>query len=304
VRRRNLLLVAHPDANHLPTFREVARHVREICSDVVPIVADHRRRRLGRWRWASRPTLVFSPVELQRFRPARGAVYHGRHLPKSAELEAMERAGIPVPRWTLLGPDREPDLGSFGPYVVTKPDLGKRGAEVRIVKRSRVRWKPEHGATRVAQEFIYTGRWPLSYRVTTLFGEVLWSMRAEADRSRRPLEHRDAWTGDARGGGMSIVSTGKGSVFALTEDPEVLELGRRIHEAFPAIPLLGSDIVREVPSGKLYALEANASGWTWHFSSPTGLTLQQTFGLDFDAQFGGLRRAAETLVERTRRLAR
>ena len=57
-------------------------------------------------------------------------------------------------------------------------------------------------------------------------------------------------------------------------------------------------------TGELWVLEANTSGWTWHFSSPTGLRLQQTFGLDFDAQFGGLRRAAEILVEQTRRRAR
>jgi hypothetical protein len=303
VRRRNLLLVAHPDANHLPSFLKVADHVRDLCSDVVPVITNHRRRRVGRLRWALRPTLVFSPVGLDRLRPVRGAIFQGRHLPKSAEFEAMEHAGIPVPRWALLGPDREPDLSAFGPYVVTKPDLGKRGAEVRIIRRSRVRWKPKHGASRVVQEFVYTGRWPVSYRVTTLFGEVLWSFRAEADRARRPLEHRDAWTGDD-GGGMSIVSTGKGSVYSLNDDPEVLEFGRRIHEAFPAIPLLGSDIVREAETGKLWALEANTSGWTWHFTSPTGLKLQKTFGMDFDAQFGGLRRAAEVLVERTRRLAR
>ena len=74
--------------------------------------------------------------------------------------------------------------------------------------------------------------------------------------------------------------------------------------AFPDIPLLGFDIVREVPSGKLYVLEANAVGYVWQFSSPMGLDMQRDYNINFESQFDGLRRAAHILATKTQELAR
>ena len=204
-------------------------------------------------------------------------MFQGNPLTKSQEYQRLQAFGIPVPRWALLTEANRPDLEAFGKYVVSKPDRGGRGAEVKIRKRSRVCWKaPENVLARdcsdvVVQEFIYTGAWPASYRVTTLFGKVLWSWCAEADHGRRPLQGPDAFAGGPEIGGMSIVATGRGSRFALSDEPDVIALAEKAHGAFPDIPLLGIDILREQPSGKLYVIEVNSCGQTWHFSSPTGL---------------------------------
>jgi hypothetical protein len=306
----NLLLVVYNPQEHRETFGEVARHVRQYAPDVRPLVVTDRRYRWHRIPRALRPTMVFSPVPLQRLRPLRGVVFQGCDLSKSEQQRALERLGLPVPRWTRLTATAEPDLAAFGPYVVTKPDGGMRGAYVKIKRKDRVRWKPppdplESGNPDwIVQEFIYTGVWPVTYRVSTLFGEVLYAMRGEASHASRPLRGRYAFAGGRDVGGASIVASARGSTWSLAEDPEVLALARRAHEAFPDIPLLGVDIIREHGTGRLYVLEANPTGWTWHFSSRMGREAQETFGFDLAGQFDGLRKAARVLADKARACAR
>jgi hypothetical protein len=204
----------------------------------------------------------------------------------------------------LLTRWRSPDVSALGRYVLTKPDYGGRGADVRIRRASRVRWKPPDTPVRfasrtgvIAQKFIYTGRWPVSYRVSTLFGKTLYSWRVEASHHRRPLESLDNFAG------ISVAASHPGCSFWLNDDPEIIAFGEQAHRAFPDIPFLGIDIVREEPSGHLYVIEVNSAGDVWHFASGIGKSIQRWAGIDFASQFGGLQRAAEILVEETRRQA-
>jgi glutathione synthase/RimK-type ligase-like ATP-grasp enzyme len=255
-----------------------------------------------------RPTLAVSFCRPRTFRPRLKAFHHGLPLRKSEEFAALQRCGIPVPRWALLREGERPDLTGFGDYVVTKPDRGARGADVKIRRASRLRWKaPETDQARnmeratsdlVVQEFIYTGRWPVSYRVVSLFGKVLFALRLEADHRRRPLESSKDFSG------ISIVSNTLESSYTLSGDEEIIEFGERAHAAFPEIPLLGIDIIRDCETGKLYVMEVNPDGWSWLFKSTAGRRLQEANGIDFDSQFQGIRKTALILIDRTRQLAR
>jgi len=170
---------------------------------------------------------------------------------ESEEYRALDAIGVPVPRWARLLPGKPPQLDGFGPYLVTKPDFGARGAEVRIERRDDAKWKPPRTTLsqqfggpwnpRVAQEFVYTGGWPRSHR-------------------------------------------------------DVLSLAERAHAAVPRVPLLGVDILRDADTGELFVVELNGLGYTWDFSSPTGLSLQAQFGFNLEAQLGGRRRAAGVLA--------
>ena len=307
--RRTLVLVTKRSQNHRPDFLRIRRYLKEIASDVEPVVmADrhHNMLRPGLW---LRPTLFFSPCRMRKFRPVRGRLFHCIQLRKSEEYLALERHGIPVPRWTLLTETHRPKLGDFGEYVVSKPDRGSLGAEVKIRRRSRVRWKrPENPLARncsdqVVQEFIYTGPWPSSYRVATLFGKCLWSWKVEADHGRRPLAGPAKFAEGATGGGMSIVSSGSGCKFSLNYEPDVIALAERAHAAFPDHPLLGADVIREQPSGNLYVIEVNSGGHQWHVSSPRGLAIQESCGINLASQFDAIRKAAHILLDYTRRHA-
>lgn len=311
--RYNLVLVANPPLGDPEPFFKLARYVREFDPEIRPYVIINDRnpvrriyRQILRRFLQRRPTMTFSPTPTH-FRLRRGVLYQGQVLVKSVQFSALERRSIAIPHWVLVTQERPPDLHEFGPYVVVKPDRGGVGAEVKIMRRGRVKWRPvttnHAGASDalLAQAFIYTGPWPVSYRVSTLFGHVLWCVRVETNHTRPPLSGPENFDRVPEGKGVNIVSSSKGCTMALSDDEEVMRLAERTHDAFPTIPLLGVDIVREHPGGKLYVLEVNPGGGGWHFASPRGLRAQRKFGFSLEQQFDGLRTAARILAARTRK---
>ena len=299
--RRVLLLVSSPIANSRADFDELAEWTAALDPELAVSVVDDARAADLAANVPDLPTLTVSPGPLRRFTPRRGTVLQGQHVAKSTEYRALEAIGVPVPRWVRLLPGESPELGQFGEYVVTKPDFGARGAEVRIERRSYARWSPPRtqlsegfgGAfnPRLAQEFVYTGPWPHSYRVATLFGHALWSLRIEASQAREPLRTRADFHG------QSIVSSGRGCTFTLADDAAVIALAERASAAFPLVPVLGIDILRDADSGDLFVVEPNSLGYSWHFSSPSGNKLQVEFGLSLESQFDGRRKAARLLAK-------
>jgi hypothetical protein len=297
---RVLVLVTSPIANSLADFEELAQWIAELDAELAVYVLTDTTGADLTANVPDLPTLTVSPGPLRSLRPRRGAVFQGQHVAKSAEYRALAAVGVPVPRWTRLLPGQPPKLEAFGDYVVTKPDFGARGAEVRIERRADVCWTPprtqlaeDFGGPfnpRLAQEFVYTGPWPRSYRVATLFGSVLWAMRIETSHERQPLASRADFHG------QSVVSSGHGCSFALTDDAAVLALGERAHAAFPRVPVLGADILRDADTGELFVVELNSLGYSWHFSSTSGVKFQAEFAFDLNAQFDGRRKAARILA--------
>ncbi len=294
---RVLNLITNPKVNAAADFLELAEWISALDPELAVRVLPDAIAEVG----AELPTLTVSPAPLVHFRAARGPVFQGQHVAKSAEYRALEAAGVPVPRWTRLLPGEAADLAEFAEYVVTKPDFGARGAEVRVERRSVARWKPPRTAIaeqfggpfnpRLAQEFVYTGPWPRSYRVAVLFGTALWAMKIEASHTRAPLASAAAFHG------QSVVSSGHGCTFELAHDADVIALAERAQRAFPRVPLLGVDVLRDARDGRLFVVELNSLGFTWHFSSRAGLRFQSEFSLDLSSQFDGRRRAARVLAK-------
>jgi amino acid adenylation domain-containing protein len=285
-------------------FERMAGYLRELDASIDVVVVDDRPS--VKVSLAPRPTLTICPALLRYRPPVQGRIFCGSPLGKSEEYAALERAGVPVPKWVLFTKGEVPDLSGFQDYVVRKPDQGGFGAAVAIVRKGRVRWKPI--STRVAgpssaiiiQEFIYTGRRPVSYRVNTLFGQVLYSTRYEASADHPELAGPSDFRSPARqDAAVSIVANARGSRVEFNDDAEIIRFAELAHAAFPEIPLLGFDIVREVPSGKLYVLEANAIGYVWCFTSAHAAN----YGFSFEEQFDGVRKAAYVLAEKTQQYA-
>lgn len=310
--RYNLILVSNPHINERWDFELVGKLVRELAPEIRVLVVDDAAQdwaRLPGPALDALPTLTFSPARIRHMQPPRGSIFQGLPLHKQQEYQALERAAVAIPRWALLTRQQTPELADFGAYVVVKPDRGGRGADVTIQKKGRVRWRPpKTGFTKalagencdwIVQDFVYTGAWPVSYRVATLFGEPIWGWRVEADCQRLPLSHRHDFPGD----GKSIVASGKGSVFSVFADAEIFALAKQAHRGFPQIPLLGVDVLRDAETGALQVIEVNAVGFTWHLTSPVGSKIQQEFGFDLDAVFHTRSKAARLLVEQVRRHA-
>jgi amino acid adenylation domain-containing protein len=302
-RKCNLLIVLN-ERYEFDSFERVAKHVHEFDPQIEAVVIQDQPS--VRVSLPPRPTLIFSPTLLRHRPPLPGPVFCGCPLSKSEEYAALERAGIPVPKWVILTEDRIPDLHEFDDYVVRKPDYGGLGAEVKLVHRDRVRWKKittraaGPSLATVIQQFIYTGRRPVSYRVKTLFGHVLYSTKSEISSTLPELGGPEDFQSRFKPqGGTTIVASARGSRVELNHDEEVIRFAERAHAAFPEIPLLGFDIVREIPSGKLFVLEANAIGWVWNFNS----FQPKDYGFSFEEQFNGVRKAAYVLAEKTQQIA-
>ena len=149
--------------------------------------------------------------------------------------------------------------------------------------------------------------YPSKWRVLSLLGEPLYSAYSVSALPRTDLGADDATIAD------SLVeprtpenkeADAHGLRDRLVSDEEVLAFARRIHAAFPSIPLLGIDVLRREQDGALFALEVNAGGNVWHFSSYAKQHRARLGGRQTMVdQFGAWAAAARTLVRATRELA-
>lgn len=305
--RCNLVLVSWSD--HAPTradLEQIARRVGEIAPEIRAQVVSHHKidqlRLLPLWLQATF-SVCFHTLGRRKLLPGRLAA--GVRLHKHGEYARLEAAGLPVPRWCVLSPETRLDAGTWGPYVVVKPSAGRYGAQVQIRKTARVRYQPPEAlpddhygrlAPMLVQEFIYTGEWPESYRVVTLFGTVLLCYRQVTRGRGHPLKARFDFKAT---GGISVVSNTQAMEVVLCADAEVIALAERAHRtAFADLPVLSFDIVRDADTGALYLLECHAHG-SWMFSADLGLGIETANGVDFRKQFDALETAARVLARET-----
>ena len=293
----------------------LAEHVRARAPEIDVVVTS--RHRADQWRLlprAFRPTLTVVFGRLRKRLWVHGQVLDCPRFPKHVELEKLRAAGVAVPDFVLIEPGTRLDPAVWGPYVVVKPTLGARGAEVRIRRTTRVRFEPPEGfapghpihrGPLLAQRFVYTGPWAVCYRVCTFFGRALYCWRVEQSHAKRRLDSRWKFGGSAGGGGVQIIAPSLTSTYSLVDDTELIAAAERAHRlAFPDYPYLGFDLVRDAETGEVSVLEANTGGNVLHLSSTMGSSIQREHGLDFHRQLGALDRAAERLIEITRRRAR
>jgi hypothetical protein len=303
----NLILVHQKSKQDRADFETIARQVSERAPDIRAFVVDTKQTDWADARFeCGAPSLTVSPMPIKRFAPPSGSICQGYEFPKDEQYRTLARLGVPVPDWATIGPDVALDPEQWGPYVVVKPALGRKGAEIFIKKSGRVRYRapesfaedhPARKAPLLAQRFIYTGKWPSNYRVVTFFGRALLCWHCEAAHRFVPLHSR--WDFKAKGG-ITVVSNKADSTYRLASDADVIALAGKAHAAFPDQPLLGTDIVRDVDTGKLYVIECNPRGDAWLISSDMGRMIEAANRLNFMEQFGALDIAADTLVRETR----
>jgi hypothetical protein len=152
----------------------------------------------------------------------------------------------------------------------------------------------------MVQQYIDTGADLTGYRVLTFFGEPLCAHFTRSRAARVEPSAPDAMIEAA----VVAIQAGADRERILMEEPDVLALARRAHAALPEIPLKGCDIIREAATGRLYVLELNSGGNTWHFSSTFAEGIRRYQGPEFvrrqRLQFDAMRTAARVLVARTR----
>lgn len=240
-----------------------------------------------------------------------GRRFQCKQLIKTAQLRQYAEAGLAYPTSAVFRWGMAPDPKRWGPLTVLKPlepSATSQGVAHLIPTLVLPQLKPQnfapehpiHSTPMLVQSFIDTGPYPSHFRVLLLFGEPLYMVEHILANPRPPLDSPPDVLLKAH-----IATNGGERHRRLVNDPEVLAFARRMANAMPAIPLSGVDIMREQPSGRLYAIENNPGGNTWHFSSTIGEELREQVGDEaLQAQFGGIVRAAEILLDATHRYAR
>ena len=301
----NLVIVHTRRWQDIADWWAVAAAIEAAAPDIEVGIANNDRRNLMLRRWQeTRPSLVFSASVLRKYRPTAGKIYAGTALTKLEEVERFRAAGVPTPPTELWDPDKIYPSEIWGENVIVKPLRGLRGDGISLLPSNQLAssWERHTDSGQspfMVQRFVDTGARPHHFRVLTGFGVPLyatrrWAMQAGGGQERAPRDPQ--WR---------LVSNASGDR-ELTEDSDVLALAKTAAAALSEVPVLGCDIVREERTGKLFALEANSYGMTWHLSSDAHATAQSqtTRHLDYYGQFGALDLLATELIRRVRAEAR
>lgn len=319
---RNLILVHRKGCQDFADFVEIRDHIIEYAPDIEVFIADAESRcSVTRRRAAQRPTLVFSPTMIEIFRPARGKIYQGRPMPKIEQVERLAAAGLPVPKTTLLRPDTKLDPAEWGEYVVLKPSLPEfqsMGQGVSLTCTEDVRYIPPEDypedhpgrhSPMVAQSYVHTGAAISNIRVLTLFGEPLYALQNWSKVETIELTPEKVRRQNPIVAHQSIPPEQKTASFI--DDEDVLALARAAYAACPEAALQACDILRDCQTGRLYVIEFNPGGNTWHFSSSRAQMIREgleasdaeRFAQERRSQFDAFETAARVLAERARREA-
>lgn len=311
---RHLVLVNQPGWQSVDDLFQIARKVRWLDPSIaVFVVTAEVNDILASEKAAERPSLVVSFGPLGNFAPRRGKVYAGHQIAKLEQLRRLATAGVPVPRTAYLTAQTPLDPLLWGEFVILKPSdiaTSSHGLGFQLMRTSRVRYRPPedypegHPARRgpmIVQQFVDTGEHVESFRVLLLFGEPLYCSRSVGRPNRVSLDAPDEVLESAMVyiQGLSIEDRLRNYVF----DADVIMTARRAAGAVPDVPLVGCDVIRDHRNGRVYVLELNPGGNTWHFSSQYFAASRAAEGELSNMrlkQFDAMNLAAHVLVQRTR----
>lgn len=317
---RNLVLVHTKDFQAIGDFEEIAGKARALDPSTDVRVVDNRvADDTLAAELAARPTLVFSPIQLLRFKPGRGAIFEGGPVDKIAQYRRFLEHGIPTPKTATLAPGMVFTEREWGEYVVLKPlspKLQSTGQSVYRIATKRLnhdlnfanlfrRYNLPGGV--VVQSYVDAGDRLEYHRVLALFGEPLYILRT---RLREPmvLESHTGVTGTVPLANLGFTRAEKTRDFVT--DPQLLGVAAACYRAFPDRALQAVDVLRDHATGEPYVLEANLGGNTWHFSSRL---IQHRLGSEQAireaaaqkvGQFGAFDVVARVLIDQARRHAK
>jgi hypothetical protein len=303
---KNLILVHSDQWQDRADFEIIKNHVEALAPDIAVFIASNEiPSSIVRKRAATRPTLIFSPILLLSFKPARGKLYVGTPMSKIDEMRRLAAAGLPIPAFEVIEPHTRLSPDDYGPFVLVKPSyaFASFGQGIELCRTSALRyrapaefpeWHPGRQAPMFAQKFIDCG-YPMSCRVLTIFGEPIFTYCRQSTTPLNLDPARDIFEQHEY-----LPAPPDRNTF-ITREPELLELAADAYRAMPEVALQACDIVREKDTGRLYLLEVNPGGGTWMFSSESSANYKQSLGIsDLTLEFDAFRTIARILVERTR----
>jgi hypothetical protein len=284
---RNLIII-HRGPDYVRDFEEVAERISAIEPGISVVCIDSRTTRVMPEEAWNRPTLTVALMAKFRAEIRRGPVLANRAIHKTGQHRIFMQAGLPTPPTARFTPGMKLDPIMFGELVLikpTSPDLASYGRGIQLFRRRRLEtmtiadFPRDHLIHRdrngfIVQRFVDTGPLLPMFRVQTFFGVPLYCWSARETASRPPIGRTDEEIENA----CVVSNAGQDRARWLCSDADLLDLGSRVGKAFPDIPILGTDIIPEARTGKLFVLECNPGGNTWHFSASSTAEIRRQLG--------------------------
>jgi hypothetical protein len=314
------VLVMSERRQHVNDLYQIGQEILRQASDITIHIVSSRDRSdavpAAKWQL---PALIVGFSHLRNFIPPRGRSFAPNPVKKLDQFARFKSCAIDTPQTARFEFGKAYEEADWGEFCVLKPlplALTSTGQVILIRTRRLDKIGPadfpdDHfmrSAPVLVQRFIDTGRFPAYHRVMTLFGEPLLWWRGFSPIERVPLTATDA---DLEAAIIEPKDRFIRDNFHVKQRrewdvaPDVMAFARRMHEAFPDIPIKGCDILREESTGKLYAIEINGGGNVWHFSSAIFRRSRgQMGGRDAMVQhYDPWPKAARILIQMTRRHA-
>lgn len=292
-------------------FRDIAERIGKIAPEIkTHVFHPYRFSELPATVW-EHPALLVNMTLSEPLKMPRGGALLSRQLSKLQQDEMFRLSDIRTPLTAKYDIGMILDAKIWGDFVLMKPmplHLTSKSMGIQVFRTLRLSGKMAsdfpadhlvHSTDMLIQQLVDTGSHLEKFRALTLCGEVLYIARSTNVQKRPELSSSDEVIEAAN-------FQSDGSHVEYGDYPEVHEFARRMAAAFTAVPLLGCDIVRDVGSGKLNALEVNAGGNVWHFSSQLQADRRARLPEDMKRrheQYGAFDVAARALVRATRRMA-
>jgi hypothetical protein len=308
---KNLLLAVGFPRCDPADFKDIAQRIEKIAPDIhVRVFHPYRFADLPDSIWKN-PTLLINLMLSKDLKMVRGAALLSRLLPKLQQDEMFRLGGIRTPKTVKYEIGMRLDPAIWGDLVLMKPlplHLTSKNVSIQVFRTHRLShmaaedFPSSHlvlSTPMLIQEFVDSGPFLEKYRALTLCGEVLYIAQSKNIKPRPDLSAPD----DELESGTFHAD---GSNMEYGQYPEIHEFARKMASAFPAIPLLGCDIIRDIHTGELYALEVNAGGNVWHFSSRIQAERRARYPESLQIrheQYGAFDVAAKALIRATRRMA-
>lgn len=306
--KKSLILVISETRCDPADFLDIAQRIRAQAPDVmVQVLTPDRLGQAAKSLW-SRPTLAVCLKSIPKLKMPRGRMLMCWAIPKLQQAEIMKLNGIATPHAQTYRFGMNFDETVWGSHVILKPNdlrFSSKGAGLEVISAKELSGKseqdfpPDHFARThemLVQRFIDTGKHPIWYRAMTLLGEVLtiYKVTFTAEKGADGSVPKD------------FHSKSSEAMREFQHYPNVHAFARKTAAAFANWPLLGCDILEEHGTGNLYALEVNAGGNIWHFSSPFSAkhrAAHPEYAAPRMNQYGAFDVAAKALINATRRLA-
>ena len=233
-----------------------------------------------------------------------------RAIDKIEEYEHFKKHNIPCLPIERFEWGMTLDPYVYSDWVVLKPaNIQSTGKDVnmvptKVISELKLSDFPEdhliHKDGYYVQKFVKTGERPTHYRVGIFIDSIIYSTKTIM-KSDYPHLSDNLNTRLTKTIAANFV---KNRHVCLFKDSKINELAISLAKTYPQSPMFGIDILLEEETGKLFALETNLGGNTWHFSSNIGREYRFDLGgrNQLIRQYNAWDRVAESLVRKINEL--